>query len=307
MKKNTFFAKQNHVVKGLVVLIMVWLVWFVGSALVGQVRDLFVQSQEVRYATMEHMEDGYGMFTATEHLIIAQADGDMEVLIAEGERVRKGNAVFRVGDLYQYTNYAGRVSYRIDGLESVKDIGAVSALNMKQKYNEQKKMKGTVRAAEGEPCAKVQETMSDIALYLALPINDYTSTLTTGQKLTVNLSDNGTSVKGTVAEILNTEEIRCVKLDIGSISAETFQQRIYQITLPYNSERVLVIPKSALIQKRGVQGVYCLHKGFVFWKEITVSDRWLEHDVYVAESGLEAGDIVVTTPRLVKEGENIKF
>ncbi len=307
MKNNTFFAKQNRVVKSLVVLIVVWLVWFVGSALVGQVRDLFVQSQEVHYVTMEHVEDGYGMFTATEHLITAQADGEIEVVIAEGERVRKGNAVFRIGDIYQYTNYAGRVSYRIDGLESVQDIGTVSALNLKQKYNEQKKMKAITHAAEGEHCAKVQETMSGIALYVAVPLNEYTTALTIGQKIKVNLVDNETTVTGTIAEILNTENTRCIKLDIGNITAEVFQQRIYQVTLPYNSERVLVIPQEALAQKHGTNGVYCLHKGFVLWREVTVSTRWLEHNVYVVESGLEAGDIIVTTPRLVKEGENIKF
>ena len=90
-------------------------------------------------------------------------------------------------------------------------------------------------------------------------------------------------------------------------NAGVYQQRIYQIELPYNSERVLAIPKQALAKKRGVDGVYYLHKGFVFWKEVTVSERWIEQGVLIVEDGLEEGDIVVTTPKLVREGENIKF
>ena len=307
MKKNTFLAKQNNVVKGLLLLMAVWMIWFIGSAVSGQVRDLFVQSTEVRYTNLEHMVTGYGMFTATEHLIIAQADGEVEATIAEGERVRTGNAVFRIGDVYQYTNYAGRVSYQIDGLESMKEIGAIGALDLKQKYSEQKKLKATVTVVEGEPCAKVQDTLSGVAFYVKVPKEDYTATLTIGQKITVTLLDHDTKVKGTVTELLDTGQERCIKVEVASITAETLQQRICQVALPYGGERVLVIPQKALTQKRGVDGVYCLHKGFVLWREVVVSDRWLEQGVLVVESGLEAGDIVVTTPQLVREGENIKF
>ena len=109
-------------------------------------------------------------------------------------------------------------------------------------------------------------------------------------------------------EALNTDDgKRCMKLSVGLTNEVLFQQRVYQIELPYNSERVLVLPKQALIKRHGANGVYSLHKGFVFWTEVTVSDRWLDQDVFVVESGLEEGDIIVTTPRLVREGENIKF
>ncbi|MBQ5863753.1 MAG: hypothetical protein IIW67_08630, partial [Peptococcaceae bacterium] len=69
MKQNAFFSKQNRAVKVLLVLMAIWMLWFVGSAIVGQVRDAFVQSVELHYTTMEQVETGYGVVITTEHIL----------------------------------------------------------------------------------------------------------------------------------------------------------------------------------------------------------------------------------------------
>ena len=309
MKQNTFFSKQNRAVKVLLVLMAIWMLWFVGSAIVGQVRDAFVQSAELHYTTMEQVETGYGVVITTEHILNAALDGTAERVIAEGERVRKGNAVYRIGEEYQYTNFSGRVSYNIDGLENVSDIGVIANLDLKDYYNaQQKKNKQTNTAVLGKPYAKVQETMNGSSVYVVVPNTNQTAEIGIGQTVRVRFTEIDETVKGEIVEVLNTDDgKRCMKLNVGLTNEVLFQHRVYQIELPYNSERVLVLPKQALIKRHGANGVYYLHKGFVFWKEVIVSDRWLDQDVFVVESGLEEGDIIVTTPRLVREGENIKF
>ena len=309
MKQNAFFSKQNRAVKVLLVLMAIWMLWLVGSAIVGQVRDAFVQSAELHYTTMEQVETGYGVVITTEHILNAALDGTAERVIAEGERVRKGNAVYRIGEEYQYTNFSGRVSYNIDGLENVSDIGVIANLDLKDYYNaQQKKNKQTNTAVLGEPYAKVQETMNGSSVYVVVPNTNQTAEIGIGQTVRVRFTEIDETVKGEIVEVLNTDDgKRCMKLNVGLTNEVLFQHRVYQIELPYNSERVLVLPKQALIKRHGANGVYYLHKGFVFWKEVIVSDRWLDQDVFVVESGLEEGDIIVTTPRLVREGENIKF
>ena len=37
MKQKSFFSKQNIAVKVLLLLMAVWMIWFIGSAIVGQV------------------------------------------------------------------------------------------------------------------------------------------------------------------------------------------------------------------------------------------------------------------------------
>ena len=310
MKQNSFFSKQNTVVKVLLLVMVVWMLWFIGSAVAGQVRDFFVQSEEVHYKTMERVESGYGVMIAEEHVIYAAVDGNVEPVVAEGERVRKGNAVFRIGDEYQYTNYAGRVSYQLDELENVTDIGIVAEMDLKNSYNAQQKKKNQkpVVLTTGDPCAKVQETMGGFAFYVSVPNTNQTAEIGIGQTISVRLLDIDYLLKGEIVEVLNTADgKRCMKLEVANADDAVFQQRIYQLELPYESERVLAVPERALARKRGVDGVYYLHKGFVFWKEVTVSERWLDQGVLTIDAGLDEGDVVVTTPRMVKEGENIKF
>lgn len=310
MKQNSFFSKQNTVVKVLLLVMIVWMLWFIGSAVAGQVRDFFVQSEEVHYKTMERVESGYGVMIAEEHVIYAAVDGNVEPVVAEGERVRKGNAVFRIGDEYQYTNYAGRVSYQLDELENVTDIGIVAEMDLKNSYNAQQKKKNQkpVVLTTGDPCAKVQETMGGFTFYVSVPNTNQTAEIGIGQTISVRLLDIDYLLKGEIVEVLNTADgKRCMKLEVANADDAVFQQRIYQLELPYESERVLAIPERALARKRGVDGVYYLHKGFVLWKEVTVSERWLDQGVLTIDAGLDEGDVVVTTPRMVKEGENIKF
>ena len=310
MKQNSFFSKQNTVVKVLLLVMIVWMLWFIGSAVAGQVRDFFVQSEEVHYKTMERVESGYGVMIAEEHVIYAAVDGTVEPVVAEGERVRKGNAVFRIGDEYQYTNYAGRVSYQLDELEIVTDIGIVAEMDLKNSYNAQQKKKNQkpVVLTTGDPCAKVQETMGGFTFYVSVPNTNQTAEIGIGQTISVRLLDIDYLLKGEIVEVLNTADgKRCMKLEVANADDAVFQQRIYQLELPYESERVLAIPERALARKRGVDGVYYLHKGFVLWKEVTVSERWLDQGVLTIDAGLDEGDVVVTTPRMVKEGENIKF
>ena len=310
MKQNSFFSKQNTVVKVLLLVMVVWMLWFIGSAVAGQVRDFFVQSEEVHYKTMERVESGYGVMIAEEHVIYAAVDGNVEPVVAEGERVRKGNAVFRIGDEYQYTNYAGRVSYQLDELENVTDIGIVAEMDLKNSYNAQQKKKNQkpVVLTTGDPCAKVQETMGGFTFYVSVPNTNQTAEIGIGQTISVRLLDIDYLLKGEIVEVLNTADgKRCMKLEVANADDAVFQQRIYQLELPYESERVLAIPERALARKRSVDGVYYLHKGFVLWKEVTVSERWLDQGVLTIDAGLDEGDVVVTTPRMVKEGENIKF
>ena len=64
-------------------------------------------------------------------------------------------------------------------------------------------------------------------------------------------------MRGNIAEVLVTADgNRCMKLDVSKTDDAFYQQRIYEIELPYVTERVITIPKQALAKKHGVDGVY---------------------------------------------------
>lgn len=306
-KKTRRFYPKDHIVKILLLVIVIWLFFTLAS---NQVRAALVQTEEVQSTVLEHVETGYGLLRGSESLVIAQADGTIEPVVQEGERVRKGNAVFKVGEAYSYTNFAGRVSYQLDGLESTSDLNSICSTNLESRYAEQQngQKKNSVDAVSGEGCAKVINIFDDVYLYVTVARGSYTATLEPEQKLAVRLADSGEELTATVTEVLDTADgSRYLKLKLGSVKETVFQQRIYKIELPYQQISAVTVPPEALVEKDGQTGIYYLQKGFVFWEAVTVGQTWEETGRVVIESGLKDGDMIVTTPQLVREGENIKF
>ena len=165
-KKTRRFYRKDHIVKILLLVIVVWLVFTLAS---NQIRSAMVQTEEVKSTVLEQVETGYGLLRGSESLVIAQADGTVEPVVQEGERVRKGNAVFKVGEAYSYTNFAGRVSYQLDGLESTSDLNTICSTNLESSYAEQQngQKKTIADAAAGEGCHTGTEAMFVTAATLA--------------------------------------------------------------------------------------------------------------------------------------------
>lgn len=306
-KKTRRFYRKDHIVKILLLVIVAWLVFTLAS---NQIRSAMVQTEEVKFTVLEQVETGYGLLRGSESLVIAQADGAVEPIIQEGERVRKGNAVFKVGDAYSYTNFAGRVSYQLDGLETISDLNTICGTNLESRYAEQQndQKKSTADAVTGEGRARVINTFDDVYLYVTVARSTYTAGLEENQKIPVRLSDINEQMQATITEVSDTADgFRYLKLKLGSVKETVFQQRIYKIEFPYDQRKAVAVSPDVLVEKDGQTGVYYLQKGFVFWEAVTVGQTWEENGKVIIESGLEDGDIIVTTPHLVREGENIKF
>lgn len=305
-KKRTLYVK-DHIVKILLIVIVAWFVLMLAG---NQIRAAMVQTEEVKSAVLEHVETGYGLLQGMESLVIAQADGTVEPIIQEGERVRKGNAVLKIGESYSYTNSAGRVSYQLDGLEGTGDLNAVCSTDLESRYAEQQSQQKNELpdGVNGQAAAKVINTFDDIYLYVTVPRSAYSGSLEIDQRIKVRLTDIEEQATATVMEVLDTPDgFRYLKLRLGTVKETVFQQRIYKIELPYEQQHAIAISADAVIEQDGQPGVYYLQKGFVFWEPVAVGQAWEEENKVIIESGLEDGDIIVTTPHLVREGENIKF
>ncbi len=305
-KKKKFYLKE-HTVKILLFIIVAWLIVTLAS---NQIRAAMVHTEEVKTTVHEHVETGYGLLHGTETLVFAMADGAVEPIIQEGERVRKGNAVLKVGSSYSYTNVAGRVSYLLDGLEGVSDLNAICSTDLETSYAEQRTAQNSsvAECAAGEGVAKVINVFDDIYLYMTVPRTAFSSNLMAEQQINVRLVDIDGQVHATVIELLDTPDgFRYLKLKLGALEETVFQQRIYQVEIPYDQVYAISISPDCLVEKDGQMGVYYLQKGFVFWKAVTVGATWEETGDVIIEEGLESGDMIITTPRLVREGENIKF
>lgn len=305
-KKRRLYLK-DHIVKILLLVIVAWLILTLAG---NQIRAAMVQTEEVHTALLEHVETGYGLLRGSESLVIAQADGKVEPVVQEGERVRKGSAVLRIGEAYSWTNYAGRVSYQLDGLESTSDLNAICSTDLETRYIEQqdRQKQDMPDGVNGQPVAKVINVFDEVYLYVTVPRSAYTGSLEIDQRIKVRLDDLDMQMTARVTEMLDTPDgFRYLKLKLGNVKETVFQQRIYKIEMPYEQMNAIAVSPDVLVEKDGQTGVYYLQKGFVFWAPVTLGPVWEETGQVVIESGLEDGVIIVTTPHLVREGENIKF
>lgn len=298
---------KDNIVKILLLIIVVWIVFMLIN---NQVRSMLIQTVEVKKTVLEDVDTGYGLLHGQEIAVLAAGDGPAERTMNEGQRVRKGNAVFSVNGSISYASEAGLVSYQIDGLEGTDDLNSICSTNLETRYNTQQanQKEQTADCVNGAAYAKIINTFDDVYLYLTMPRTAYVSGLETEQKIWVRFIDIEYEVQGRIKEILDAADgTRYLKLKLPNVKETVFQQRIYKIELPYNRFSAIAVPKTALVEKDGEKGVYCLQKGFVFWKAVTVGQDWGESGLVVIEDGLENGDFIVTTPHRVREGENIKF
>ncbi len=320
-KKKRSFHLKDHIVQILLVIIVVWLL---AMLLINQVRVGLIRTEKVSSMVLEDVDAGYGLLKGGETYVIAPADGAVEPVVTEGNRVRKGNAVFRVGDQIAYTNFAGLVSYELDGLEGVEDLSTVCATDLAARYEAQQAEPEAESPAEqdteaeqeplsteavaGEAYAKVIDNLGDIFLYISVPRTEYTASLEVGGSFPVRLADLDYEVQATLVDAADAAGgERYLKAKLTDVREQAFAQRLYAVELPYNRMTAIAIPVEALIERDGVQGVYYLQKGFAFWQPVTVSQVRESDGLAVISEGLESGALIVTTPGLVHEGENIKF
>lgn len=304
--------KKLHIRENIVIILLLVIVaWFAGVMILNQVHGSMVKTAEVQQMVLENVSVGYGQVSGQENGVYATADGPIERLIQEGERVRKGNAVFRVYENYAYTNYAGRVSYQLDGLEEVTDLNGVCCTDLETRYREQQngaQQEEATEAVSGEMYAKVINTFDDIYVYVTVETNEHTAALESEQRFPVRLVDLDYEMNGKLTEVLDTADgHRYLKIKLSDVKEMVFQQRLYKVELPFDRVRALAVPSTAIMEKKGETGVYCLRKGFAFWTPVTPGAVREESGMTIIEEGLEPGDMVVTTPNYVREGENIKF
>ena len=304
--------RKNYLKKNIIfILITVIIIWYTGAFLINQVQGFFVETEKLELSMLENLETGYGQVSGIETVIPAMADGTPKQLIKEGSHVRKGNAVYEVGGQYSYTNNAGLVSYQLDGLEGVTDLKKVCSSNLKERYHSLNGQteKPPKEVTAGMPYAKVIQTFDDVSAYITVPATAYTKNLKTGDEIMVRFLGINYDVKAHVLDIQEASEEKAMYIRAGLdlVKEKIFQQRIYKIELPYDRKKALSVPVEALVERDGKTGIYYLRRGTACWKEITIGAEWKDQKRVLVKEGLKEGDIIVTTPEFVTEGEHVKY
>lgn len=284
-------------------------IWFISNGLLSIVTNKAIQTQTLEYQVDEKIIATYGVLDMAEVLLPALETGQAVKLVTEGDRVRSGNAVYQSNNKTVYAPLAGVVSYKIDGYEELNDLAEYLQADLEEKYEEQQKKKKQKNedVVQGQVYAKIINSFDNVTMCVVCPVSAYVNSLEKGDTLRFRLLDNGLELSGKILEMAAVSDYeKGLRIDLGCPRQEVFDQRIYKTEVFYDRQEVIEIPEKALVQQNGKDGVYTLRKGFVFWEPVTVIAERSETKQLIVE-GLDAGEMIVTTPQLVKEGENITY
>ena len=294
------------------------LLWFFISFVLSAITGMMIKTTIIGKKTVENVVTPYGMVTYDSYTIASPLSGQGSPIIEEGVRVRKNEAVFRVtaveGSAMQgetekimYAPLAGLVSYHVDGYEDIKTLEEARGLDLKAIYKAQEDKVWDSVAAAGTNYAKIINSFDDIFIYLDCESNSYTQTFEPDLKIRIRFPEINYS---TICRIVEAKPVFAddaehiwVKADLGTADQAVFGQRVWQVELPYDVARVIEIDKEAVVYQNGQPGVYVLEKGFAYWKAINITEE--RENTYIVEDMAE-GTEIVTTPKLVGEGERVK-
>lgn len=294
------------------------LLWFFVSFVISTITGMMIKTTIIGKKTVENIVEPYGMVTYNAYRIPSPLSGQGSPIIEEGERVRKNEAVYRVtaveGSAMQgetekimYAPIAGLVSYHIDAYEDVQTLEEAQGLDLAAAYEAQEDKTWDSKTTAGADYAKLINSFDDIFIYMDCESNSYTQTFAPDMKIRIRFPAIEYSTVCRIVEvkpiIQGDKEHIWVKADLGTADQVVFGQRIWQVALPYDVAQVIEIDKDAVVYQDGQPGVYTLEKGFAYWQAINIAEE--REDTYIVEDMTE-GTEIVTTPKLVGEGERVK-
>ncbi|ADI01597.1 MAG TPA: hypothetical protein GXX39_06485 [Syntrophothermus lipocalidus] len=303
-------AKQKKqkrlILKLLFVLVLISAMLAVAAAyraVTGKLSVMRMEVEESKEGVLEETLTGTAMVVQEETVLRSPADGRFENLVREKERVRRGAILGRLytesgTESYDVTApIAGVVLYQTDGLETVMVPSKLGDLHPQMFAYSIHVVRGVENLLhKGDAFAKIVNNLKPTGL--VVKTEDTADPLADGQEVGVRYKnlDLGTA---RVISIERGNDYTLVGLIMSGFVMEVADRRSIPVELVIRRYEGIIVPTRALTTKAGRLGVYCLRKETVVFKEVQLVARKAGHSVV---RGLDAGEYVVTTPDLVKEG-----
>lgn len=160
-------------------------------------------------------------------------------------------------NIYYQAEYSGIVSYKIDGLEKYykPDDLSIYTRDYLREHSRRIENETKTQVEKGDMLFKLIDNFS---YNMALSIEDLSSLgdIKIGDKLNVELSENNI-IRGNVAKINKSKDKSgVVILYLDEMIDKLYSERIRNVKIVKNKQKCYKIPKSAIIKRKGIFGVY---------------------------------------------------
>lgn len=235
-----------------------------------------------------------GLFLYEETVVRTDAAGTFSPWFCEGDKIADGE---NVGELKLLNDIntdpvkmmvspaAGIFSLAVDGWETLLTVDYVKDLDLREVFFSYQPPKTQINGfrRQGEPCYKVIDNKQKVYLLTSLKGVSLTAD-------TVNLNLLGEETEATVVFTKAYGEEHYALLALSPCDVY-FENREVTVQLILSKEEGVVILASAVTERYGETGVYCLDRGSLSFCPITILE---EKDTKVLVEGIEAGSCILS-------------
>lgn len=245
---------------------------------------------------------------------LLKSDLNSKPIINKKEEINKlNNKIEKNSDILQ-TNKSGIISYKFDGNESKYNIDNISELNIDDiEYTENEYIdilnEGVIK--HGQPIARI---INNIKQYLAIVVEE-NEIMNFEENNSVIIRDKNNQINAKVHNIYTKNDKNVVVLEISEQNIEINDTRVAEFDIIYKSIEGIKIPKSSIVKKDNVEGVYIVSEtGSAKFIEIKgtsyENEEFIVIDYYKNEiEGVKTIDIydeIILEPKKVKNGFAVK-
>ena len=245
---------------------------------------------------------------------LLKSDLNSKPIINKKEEINKlSNKIEKNSDILQ-TNKSGIISYKFDGNESKYNIDNISELTIDDiEYTENEYIdilnEGVIK--HGQPIARI---INNIKQYLAIVVEE-NEIMNFKENNSVIIRDKNNQINAKVHNIYTKNDKNVVVFEISEQNIEINDTRVAEFDIIYKSIEGIKIPKSSIVKKDNVEGVYIVSEtGSAKFIEIKgtsyENEEFIVIDYYKNEiEGVKTIDIydeIILEPKKVKNGFAVK-
>ncbi|MCK8817717.1 hypothetical protein MWH28_10130 [Natroniella sulfidigena] len=227
------------------------------------------------YGTLRDEIETEGLLIRDEKITFAPLEGELQLNVSEGEKVKAGTKVASVFgaeeiDLYNYNS--GLLSYQIDGLEMTLTEDSKTTLTYEQFVNLRGKINQVSsgeRVNAGRPIFKIVDNFS---FYLAVLLpQDEVVNYEEGSSVKVIFSElEERDFTGEIDQILFDQPKNIMIIEFNSLISDLIKLRKTEVKIIRENYSGIVVPTSALIEEEGTIGVMISSYTNKYFKEVEV-------------------------------------
>ncbi len=271
-----------------------------------------IDIQLLTYNNYYDVADITGTVIKDEEVLTAPIAGKVEFLMPDESKIAAGTEVVSITSVDGKTNtvkasIAGILIYETDGYESqltTDNIDEIDWQSMKLDEGEKNKVKDGDFVDKDTVLCKVVDNMDKIYI-----IADITQKQLDGAGVEVDNNiklrwDSEKTNNAYVEDIIGEDDEKIMVLWAQRYPDYAVYKRQVDFELVSQSLSGYVLPKTAIVYKNDVSGIYIVYKETVRWIEVEI-EKESEGMVQISGDELTASIQVVMNPGLIKEGSSL--